>query len=40
MFTDCKIIPLIDLDVPLNGYAYDFYRHGIVSSIISDNGLR
>ncbi|XP_067006515.2 probable ATP-dependent RNA helicase DDX60 isoform X2 [Anabrus simplex] len=40
VFTDVKVIPLLDYSVQLNAYAWDFYNHGILSSIIMDNGIR
>ncbi|XP_075224227.1 putative ATP-dependent RNA helicase DDX60 isoform X2 [Lycorma delicatula] len=39
VFTDAKVIPIIDLETPLNGYAFDFYRHGVLKSIVEDNTL-
>ncbi|XP_063232195.1 probable ATP-dependent RNA helicase DDX60 isoform X2 [Bacillus rossius redtenbacheri] len=40
VFTDMKVVPLVDLDTTLNGYAWDFYNHGIVSAIVHDNKLK
>lgn len=37
---DVKIVPIIDLDLPINSYAADFYRHGIKNAIVKDNGLK
>ncbi|XP_067006514.2 probable ATP-dependent RNA helicase DDX60 [Anabrus simplex] len=39
VFTDVKVIPLLDCSVQLNGYAWDFYNHGILASVINDNGI-
>ncbi|GJQ71104.1 putative ATP-dependent RNA helicase [Trypoxylus dichotomus] len=35
-----KVVPLLDTDVIYNSYAADFYRHGILSAIRNDNGLK
>lgn len=35
-----KIVPIIDLDLEINSYAADFYRHGIKKAIMRDNGLK
>lgn len=35
-----KLVPLIDIEEDYNGYAADFYRHGIVQAIMKDNGLK
>lgn len=40
MCTEVKTIPVIDLNRKLNGYALDFYRHGIIEAIRKDNGLK
>ncbi|PSN57547.1 hypothetical protein C0J52_01638 [Blattella germanica] len=40
VFTDMKFVPTVELDVELNGYAWDFYNHGIASAIRRDNGLK
>ncbi|GLV41143.1 Mtr4 helicase [Carabus blaptoides fortunei] len=40
MCTEVKTIPVIDLKRNLNGYALDFFRHGIVEAIRNDNGLK
>lgn len=37
---DVKIVPIIDLDLEINSYAVDFYRHRIVQAIVKDNGLK
>lgn len=40
VFTDKKIVPLFDVSQILNGYAWDFYNHGIQKAIIRDNFLK
>lgn len=40
MCPDVKIVPIIDLDLEINSYAADFYRHGIRKAIMKDNGLK
>nr|CAD7431932.1 unnamed protein product [Timema monikensis] len=40
VFTDIKVIPLVNINIPLNGYAWDFYNHGIASAIRMDNQLK
>nr|CAD7411192.1 unnamed protein product [Timema poppensis] len=32
--------PPVNMDIPLNGYAWDFYNHGIASAIRMDNQLK
>ncbi|KAJ9585546.1 hypothetical protein L9F63_002663, partial [Diploptera punctata] len=41
IFTDVKIVPLVELDdkIQYNGYAWDFYNHGISTAIQKDNCL-
>lgn len=40
MCPEVKVVPIIDLDLKINSYAADFYRHGIVQAVVSDNGLK
>nr|CAD7443497.1 unnamed protein product [Timema bartmani] len=40
VFTDIKVVPLVNVDIPLNGYVWDFYNHGIASAIRMDNQLK
>lgn len=40
MCPEVKVVPIIDLDLEINSYAADFYRHGIVQAIVKDNGLK
>ncbi|KAJ9596453.1 hypothetical protein L9F63_012537 [Diploptera punctata] len=40
VFTDVKIVPLLELDEVYNGYAWDFYTHGIAAAMQRDNNLR
>jgi hypothetical protein len=40
VFTDVKVVPIVELDKIYNGYAWDFYNHGIVAAIMNDNGLK
>jgi hypothetical protein len=35
-----KVAPIVPLDKTYNGYAWDFYNHGIVAAIKNDNRLR
>jgi hypothetical protein len=30
----------VELDTSYNGYAWDFYNHGIAAAIVNDNGLK
>lgn len=34
------MVPLLNTNVVHNSYAADFYRHGIVKAIVTDNGLK
>lgn len=40
VFTDVKVVPIVELNKTYNGYAWDFYNHGIVAAIVNDNGLK
>ncbi|XP_023713841.1 probable ATP-dependent RNA helicase DDX60 [Cryptotermes secundus] len=40
VFTDVKVVPIVELNKTYNGYAWDFYNHGIVAAIMNDNGLK
>jgi hypothetical protein len=40
VFTDVKVIPVVELDAVYNGYAWDFYNRGISQAIQRDNGLK
>lgn len=40
VFTDIKVAPIVELDKTYNGYAWDFYNHGIVAAIKKDNRLK
>jgi hypothetical protein len=40
VFTDVKVIPVVDLETIYNGYAWDFYNHGVAAAIKNDNGLK
>lgn len=40
VFSNYKCIPLVELDVPLNAFAYNFYKHGIIRPIIRDHHLK
>jgi hypothetical protein len=35
-----KVAPIVELHRTYNGYAWDFYNHGIVAAIQDDNGLK
>jgi hypothetical protein len=35
-----KVVPVVELNETYNGYAWDFYNHGIISAIENDNGLK
>jgi hypothetical protein len=35
-----KVAPIVELDVTYNGYAWDFYNHGIMTAIQDENGLK
>jgi len=34
------VAPIVELDKTYNGYAWDFYNHGIVAAIKKDNRLK
>ena len=38
--TDVKVLPVVELDTIYNGYAWDFYNHGVSVAIQRDNGLK
>jgi hypothetical protein len=38
--TNVKVIPIVELDTVYNGYAWDFYNHGVSVAIRRDNGLK
>lgn len=40
VFTDVKVIPVVELDETYNGYAWDFYNHGVSVAIQRDNRLK
>jgi hypothetical protein len=40
VFTDVKVVPVVELNTTYNAYAWDFYNHGIASAIKDDNGLK
>jgi hypothetical protein len=40
VFTDVKVVPVVDLETTYNGYAWDFYNHGTAAAIKNDNGLK
>lgn len=40
VFTDVKVIPVVELYETYNGYAWDFYNHGVSVAIQRDNRLR
>ncbi|XP_069688132.1 probable ATP-dependent RNA helicase DDX60 [Periplaneta americana] len=40
VFTDMKVVPLVEMDTTYNGYAWDFYNHGIKKAIQRDNKLK
>ncbi|KAJ4427879.1 hypothetical protein ANN_23886, partial [Periplaneta americana] len=40
VFTDVKVVPLIELNRTYNGYAWDFYNHGLRDAIQNDNKLK
>jgi hypothetical protein len=40
VFTDVKVIPVVELDRVYNGYAWDFYNHGVSVAIQRDNRLK
>ncbi|XP_039285764.1 probable ATP-dependent RNA helicase DDX60 [Nilaparvata lugens] len=40
VFSNYKCVPLVELDVPLNSFAYNFYKHGIIRPIIRDHHLK
>jgi len=40
VFTDVKVIPVVELDKKYNGYAWDFYNHGVSVAIQRDNRLK
>jgi hypothetical protein len=35
-----KVAPIVELHRTYNGYAWDFYNHGIITAIQDDNRLR
>lgn len=35
-----KVVPVVELKETYNGYAWDFYNHGISAAIENDNGLK
>ena len=39
MYTDVKVVPILETDVDLNAYAYDFFNHGNYKALIQENGL-
>jgi hypothetical protein len=34
------VVPIVEVDKTYNGYAWDFYNHGIVAAIKKDNRLK
>jgi hypothetical protein len=34
------VVPIVEVDKTYNGYAWDFYRHGISAAIQRDNRLK
>jgi hypothetical protein len=34
------VAPIVELDKTYNGYAWDFYNHGVAAAIKNDNRLR
>lgn len=40
VFTDIKVAPIVEFDKTYNGYAWDFYNHGIVAAIKKDKRLK
>ena len=40
VFTDLKVVPIVELDIEYNSYALDFYNHGIAAAIRKDNNLK
>ncbi|XP_069688131.1 probable ATP-dependent RNA helicase DDX60 [Periplaneta americana] len=40
VFTDVKVVPLVEMDTTYNGYAWDFYNHGNQKAMRNDNKLR
>ena len=39
VYTDVKVVPILEVDVDLNAYAYDFFNHGNYKALIQENGL-